>query len=296
MLQSMTGFGEARAQRDDLTVAAEIRGVNGRHLKLSIRASDPYGLLEPDLERLLRQRLRRGTIQLNLRVETVKRPEDYQLNLVAIRGYYDQLKELDLESWRALPAADMLPSLLPLPGVVEPSRRDPEAIRAAWPVIERVVAEALDRYDEARANEGAAMKRELVAIAESIARLVEQVAARGPEVVAGYRDRLTERINALTRDQGIRVEPSDLIREVAIFADRCDVSEEVTRLQAHLEQFRSVLDAGESPGRKLEFVTQEMGREVNTIGSKANDVAISRLVFEMKGLLERVRELIPNIE
>ena len=115
-------------------------------------------------------------------------------------------------------------------------------------------------------------------------------------VVQAYHRRLTERVQALVQDQGVTVEPEDLIREVAILADRCDISEEIVRLRAHLAQYAEIIDEPESAGRKLEFVVQEMGREINTIGSKANDVEISRAVVEVKALLEKIRELVQNVE
>ena len=135
---------------------------------------------------------------------------------------------------------------------------------------------------------------------QALGRLVEtglgRIADRGPVVVQAYQKRLIERVQALVQDQGVTVEPKDLIREVAILADRSDISEEIVRLRAHLAQYHEILREPESAGRKLEFVVQEMGREINTIGSKANDVEISRNVVEIKGLLEKIRELIQNVE
>lgn len=139
------------------------------------------------------------------------------------------------------------------------------------------------------------MARELVALGKAISEELERVVARVPAVVASFQNRLLERVQALVHER-VAVEAKDLIREVAILADRADVAEEITRLRAHLQQYLEVIAAPESAGRKLEFVVQEMGRETNTIGSKANDVAISRSVVEMKASLERIRELIQNVE
>ncbi len=139
------------------------------------------------------------------------------------------------------------------------------------------------------------METELLSLGREISRQLDRVAARGPELVASYQGRLTERIQALVKDR-VAIEPKDLIREVAILAERADIAEEIVRLRAHLAQYVEVIHEPESAGRKLEFVVQEMGRETNTIGSKANDVAISREVVEIKGLLEKVRELIQNVE
>jgi uncharacterized protein (TIGR00255 family) len=140
------------------------------------------------------------------------------------------------------------------------------------------------------------MAVELLALGKAIADQLSRIADRGPEVVSGYQARLFERVQGLLQGHGVTVETKDLIREVAILAERADIAEEVIRLRAHLGQFVEVIHELESSGRKLEFVVQEMGRETNTIGSKANDVEISRGVVEIKGTLEKIRELIQNVE
>ena len=183
-----------------------------------------------------------------------------------------------------------------MPGVVEEARPAACDPHDDWPAIARVVGEALDKLEAVRAQEGRAMAAELQSLGRSIDDHLARIAARGPLVVQMFQNRLIERIAALVQDQGVTIDPKDLIREVAILADRSDISEEIVRLRAHLVQYQEILDDPESGGRKLEFVVQEMGREVNTIGSKASDVEISRNVLEIKGLLEKIRELIQNVE
>lgn len=289
----MTGFGDARYQDPRWSIQVEVRTVNNRHLKLSSKISDPYSALEAELEQLVKARLRRGSVQLSVRIERPRRAEDYRLNTVALASYRDQIE--------ALPGADrtepgLLAALLTLPGVVEEARPTASDPHDDWPEIEKVVTAALDQLEAARTREGRAMAEELGAMGRSIEQHLGRVADRGPQVVQGYQKRLTERIQALVQDQGVTVDAKDLIREVAILADRSDVSEEVVRLRAHLTQYHQILAETESAGRKLEFVVQEMGREINTIGSKANDVEISRNVVEIKGVLEKIRELVQNIE
>lgn len=292
MLLSMTGFGEARAQDERLGVTVELRTVNNRHLKLNARISEPYGSLEPELERLVREHVRRGTVQLNLRVERPRQAEDYRLNLVALKSYRDQVSTLI--AFGSDPSIYV--GLLQLPGVVESRTSSVEDPSADWPALSKVVAEALVKLQLSRAEEGRAMSGELLALGKTVAEHLGQVAARGPEVVRSYQARLIERVQALVEGRGVSIEPKDLIREVAILAERADIAEEVLRLRAHLAQYVEVIHEPESAGRKLEFVVQEMGREVNTIGSKANDTEISRGVVEMKGALEKIRELIQNVE
>jgi uncharacterized protein (TIGR00255 family) len=291
VLLSMTGFGEARIQDDRWTVTAEVRTVNNRHLKLNARISEPYSSLEPEVERMVRESVRRGTVQLILRIERPRRVEDYRLNLIALESYRNQLQSLQAGGTQV-----EIATLLVLPGVVEERRSAVDEPREDWPELARLIGASLQMLQKSRAEEGRVMANELLALGQSIRENLERVAARGPEVVTSYQKRLTERVQNLIRDQGVVLEAKDLIREVAIHAERADVAEEITRLRAHLDQYAEVINEPESSGRKLEFVVQEMGRETNTIGSKANDLEISRSVVEMKGALEKIRELIQNVE
>jgi uncharacterized protein (TIGR00255 family) len=287
----MTGFGEARHQDPRGLILVEVRAVNHRYFKFSARLSESCAALEPALERLVRERVKRGSIQLNLKLELPRRPEDYRLNLVALASYRDQLKQL--------PGFDESPlglaQLLALPGVVENVGAPLAAAEEDWPGIERVVNVALEALENSRAGEGRAMATELLALGQAIEAELAEIGQRGPQVVESYHKRLTERVKHLVHEHGVTVEPKELAREVAILADRCDISEEIVRLRSHLSQYRSLLGATETSGRKLEFLTQEIGREINTIGSKANDVQISRSVVEVKAVLEKIRELIQNV-
>ncbi len=291
----MTGFGDARFQDPRWSIEVEVRTVNNRHFKLSARISEPYSALEAELERLVREKVRRGAVQMSIRIERPRRAEDFRLNTVALRSYRDQLRSLQAELNAPLEGAS-LAALLALPGVVEEARPAASNPHDDWPAIARVVGEALGKLEAVRAQEGRAMAAELQSLGQAIDDNLGRIAARGPLVVQMFQKRLTDRIAALVQDQGVTIDPKDLIREVAILADRSDISEEIVRLRAHLVQYQEILDDSESGGRKLEFVVQEMGREVNTIGSKASDVEISRNVFEIKALLEKIRELIQNVE
>lgn len=292
----MTGFGEARHQDPRWTIQVEMRTVNNRHFKLSARISDEFSSMEGALEQLVRERVKRGTVQVSLRIDRPRRPEDYRLNLVALASYRDQLRGLLAEGPGGREAAIDLTRLLVLPGVVEEVRSAPQAPSDDWPEVARVVERALVALEQSRAKEGRAMADELTALGQTIAEHVGGIAERGPVVVQSYHRRITERVQALVADQGVTVEPENLIREVAILADRCDISEEIVRLRAHLAQYAAIIDEPESSGRRLEFLVQEMGREINTIGAKAGDVEISRAVVDVKALLEKIRELVQNVE
>ncbi len=292
----MTGFGEARHQDPRWTIQVELRTVNNRHFKLSARISDEFSSMEGALEQLVRERVKRGTVQVSLRIERPRRPEDYRLNLVALGSYRDQLRSLQAGESVGQEAAIDLSRLLVLPGVVEEVRTTAHSPSEDWPEVARLVGQALDALEASRAQEGRAMADELIALGRSIGEHLGRIADRGPAVVQSYHRRITERVQALVAEQGVTVEPENLIREVAILADRCDISEEIVRLRAHLAQYAAIIDVPESSGRRLEFLVQEMGREINTIGAKASDVEISRAVVDVKALLEKIRELVQNVE
>jgi uncharacterized protein (TIGR00255 family) len=290
----MTGHGEAHRHQDGTSAAVEVRAINNRYLKLNFRASDGYQSLEPQVEAIVRQHVRRGTIQVNLQVDREPSAEDYRLNETVLKGYLTQLERLV-----GTPAAGQtvpLASLLALPGVVREPMAEQAAIEAQWPLIELVLQEALANLDKMRIEEGRTMAGDLAANARAIAAELAAVERRAPQVVDAYRGRLTERLNKLLGELGVQIQPADIVREVGIFAERSDIAEEIVRLRSHLEQFDTVMATDESSGRKLEFLTQEMFRETNTIGSKANDAEIARHVIEMKTAIERMREMIQNVE
>ncbi len=293
----MTGYGESHYHGDKLRLSIEVRALNNRYLKLSVRAPEPYNLLEPEFEKIIRRTVRRGTIQLCLRCERQSSVQDFRINAVALRSYLGQLRGLADELGPAkVETEHLLAQILALPGVVpEPgiTTFDPQE---EWPLLEKVLEEALGRLQGMRAEEGRAMAQEFLQYRDQIGTELQLIRERAPAVVATFRERLYERVRKLLGELDIEIDRSDLIKETAILAERSDIAEEVVRLSSHLDQFQEIMNEPESPGRKLEFLTQEMFRETNTIGSKANDVEISRRVVEIKGILEKIRELVQNVE
>jgi uncharacterized protein (TIGR00255 family) len=292
----MTGFGEASYQSESMNLAIELRALNNRYLKVSLRAPDPYHLLEPEFEKVIRRTVRRGTIQAHLRCQRQSAAQDFQLNTTALRSYITQLRGLyDEMGWRNH-GESILPSLLALPGVAAEPATASLNLQDDWPVLEKVLDQALNRLQTMRQEEGKAMARELLTHREQMIGCLALIRERAGSVVEDHRDRLLDRVRALLQDLDVKLDTSDLIKEVSIFAERSDIAEEIVRLASHLDQFQEMINEPESSGRKLEFLTQEMGREANTIGSKASDVTISRYVVEIKGTLEKVRELVQNVE
>lgn len=290
----MTGFGEAHTQRDGLAVAVEVRTINSRFFKLAVRAGEGYGLLESQIEAIVRKRIRRGTIQINVRVDRIRSPEDFRINSQVLDRYRRQLDVLHRE-WD-LPDAVSLESLLLLPGVIEEDASGAAACGDGWPLIAETLEAAMENLTQMRAEEGRAMADDLKANCRAAAASLTEIQRRAPLVVDTYRTRLAERLKRTLAEYDVVLDAGDLIREVSLFTERGDISEEIVRLQSHLDQFDATMDLPESSGRRLEFLTQEILRETNTIGSKANDVEIAREVIEIKAAIERVREMVQNIE
>ena len=290
----MTGFGEAHGQRDGLAVAVEVRTINSRFFKLAVRTGEGYGLLEPQIEAIVRKRIRRGTIQVTVRVDRLRSPEDYRINAQVLDRYRRQLESLYRE-WD-LSGAVSPESLLSLPGVVDEDASRLAAPSTDWPLIGETLEEAMENLARMRAEEGRAMAGDLKANCQAAAASLAQVRRRAPLVADAYRARLEERLKRTLAEYDVVLDVADLVREVSLFAERGDISEEIVRLQSHLDQFDTTMDLPESSGRRIEFLTQEMLRETNTIGSKANDVEIAREVIEIKTAIERIREMVQNIE
>jgi uncharacterized protein (TIGR00255 family) len=290
----MTGFGEARSQMDGMSVVVEVRTINSRHFKHSYRASEGYAALEPEVEAITRETVRRGTVQLNLRIERRASVDDYRINTEVLDNYRLQLEEYTGRSEWNDPID--LRMLLALPGAVDEQAAGDYDPREDWPKIEPVIREALAALSQMRAAEGVALAADLAHNGRQILELLDAIAKRAPDVTQSYQSRLTARVQQALSDLNVTVEPADLLREISLFAERSDISEEIVRLRSHLQQYEAALMLAESSGRKLEFIAQEMGREVNTIGSKANDAEISHLVVEIKTALERIREQIQNVE
>lgn len=290
----MTGHGEAHGRRNELSVVAEVRTINSRHFKLNMRAGECFLSLEPRVERVVRKRVRRGTVLVNLNVDRELTPDQYCLNDLVLQGYRNQLEQLCEKLHVAEPVR--LEALLTLPGVVEERVADRACEETDWPLIEEVLGRALDHLCEMRREEGRAMAEDLASNCQAVLDQLDHISERAPRVAENYRARLTERLDTLLSEYGTRVEPADMAREVGLMAERSDISEELVRLRSHIDQFRCMMQLPESPGRKLDFLTQEMFRESNTIGSKANDADIAAHVVEVKATIERMREMVQNVE
>ncbi len=290
----MTGFGEAQRKNATMAVSVEVRTINSRYFKLTVRSGEGYSMLEPLVEGQVREHIKRGTIQVSLRIDRARSSDDFRLDTAVLSGYRNQLDKLYREWHVSQPVG--VENLLALPGVVQQNGASSFEVERDWPLVRETLEEAMRQMTKMRSEEGRAMAADLAANCATVAGELDAIDARAPLVREAYRDRLTDRISKSLEEFKITLQPGDLIRELSIYAERSDISEEIVRLRSHLEQFGATLELDESSGRKLEFLTQEMFRETNTIGSKANDVQISRHVIEIKAAIERIREMIQNVE
>ncbi len=290
----MTGHGEAHHHADGVSIGVEVRTVNNRYLKVSIRTGEGYSSLESAIEAVVRETLRRGSVQLSIRIDREASSDDYQLCAPVLEGYLRQIELL--QGAGGISGAVRIEQLLGLPGVVKTKSTSTELAERDWPAIERALREALSKLESMRRSEGAAMAADLLANCHQVASQLAHIEKRAPVVVEAYRTRMVDRLSKLMAEFNVSVTASDVVREVGMFAEKSDISEEIVRLRSHCEQFERVMKNEETPGRKLEFLTQEMFRETNTIGSKSNDAEIATFVIEIKTAIERMREMIQNVE
>lgn len=293
MICSMTGYGDAaRTTAEGVTYAVEIRSLNNRYFKASIKLPDPLQYLESEVERLLRDRLGRGSVTYSLRMRSVTGIEAYEINVSALERYVRQLQAL---AGLGVNISVELGSTLSLPGVSQPPQLTEEQKAQQWELVRGLTLEVLDKTNQMRRIEGRALREDLLAHCQVILDELEAIGLRAPEVVQEYHRRLSDRVEELMRNGKLSLEADALAREVAIYAERCDISEEIARLGSHIQQFRDLCDSSELAGRKLEFLTQEMLREANTIASKSNDVAIAHGVIEVKASVDRLKEQTANV-
>ncbi|HPF14626.1 MAG: YicC family protein [Planctomycetes bacterium] len=291
-IHSMTGFGAAQLEEGGITIRAEVRTVNHRHLQVRLRLPSSHYRLEPRLEGLVKVALQRGAVQVHIHLETAGAPPNVRVNGDLAQVYAQALRALG--SRLGLEPDLNLLQVAGLPGVlqVEETPSDLEQ-EAAW--IEQCLVLALEDLAHMRHREGQSLVADLRLRASEVAQAREAIATRSPAVLLEHKQRLQERVAALLDGQEPPSE-KDLAREITLLADRLDVSEELARLQAHLEQLEALLEQGGSVGRKLDFLAQEFMREANTIGSKCSDADTAHAVVGMKTAIERLREQIQNVE
>lgn len=291
MLLSMTGFGTGRANADGEELSVEIRAVNHKYCEVKARLPRELSSLELALTRAIKQRLTRGAIDVLVKRHTAASAGVPRVDTALAREYFRALQELAAEL--RVPQQMAVMDLASQPGVVRLEERE-VSLDLATKAMLAAAGQALDSVTQMRRAEGEAIRADLSARLEAVESVAREIAALAPTAVEEYRRRISERVAELAK--GVPIEPQRLAQEVAFFGERTDIAEEMTRLASHIEQFRALLASEEPAGRKLEFLVQEMHREINTAGSKSQSSEITSRVVSAKAELERIREQVQNVE
>ena len=294
MIKSMTGFGRSEYSDGKRNITCEIKSVNHRYSDITVKMPRRYSFAEDKIKQAVKSKLARGKVDVSINVENVTENDVViKLNQLAAKQYYDNLKELK-ETFDLSGDID-LELLATMPDVLKavPDVDDEEELTKA---ILIPVAEASANLEKMRAIEGARLADDLINKGETIKSILDQIEERSPLVVKDYMEKLRARIAELL-DGAAEIPEDRILTEAAIFADKCAIDEEITRLNSHLLQLKSILTGSESTvGKKLDFLVQEMNREANTIGSKANDITITNHMLNIKAEIEKIREQVQNIE
>jgi uncharacterized protein (TIGR00255 family) len=291
----MTGHGLARAEGKELAVEVEIRTVNHRFVAVQMKLPGELGSLEPEIEASIRKRLHRGAVAVSAQV--LRRGSalaEATVHLEQARAVVAGLRRLAREL--KLSGEISLTDVAAAPGVLGGGSKGTDSDGRVCGLALRAVNDALDRVIAAREREGAALARELRARIASMSARVDELEARAPQAVAEHHERLRRRLAEILEGTRASLREEDLAREVALLAERSDVAEEIARLRAHLEEAEALLHRAEPVGRRLDFLIQEVQREVNTLGSKSTDTAMTRAALDLKADVDRVREQSANLE
>ena len=291
MLRSMTGFGSAASREDGVSLQVEIRTVNNKFYKAHIRLPEPLQSLETAIDIAISKRLSRGSVTVNVKFVDISEHGIATVNKEILQNYIEQLRDVDAEL-----QIDM-GRLLHLPGVLHSDEEDDVASRTKDALLALVDKACIDVLDM-RTREGKVLEEDLEIHLSKIDDDLTCIKDRTPEIVEEYQTRLHARVQNLLQEIGKSIDEKDLLREVAIFAEKTDIAEEIARLSGHLLQFRELIERsnGEPVGRTLDFLAQEMLRESNTIASKCLDGETSRRIVEIKGAVDRIKEQVQNAE
>lgn len=292
MLKSMTGFGRMQEVINNREILVEIKAVNHRYYEFNSRVPRAYGYLDEKLKGFLNGRVSRGKVEVSVSIFNQEGADAaIEINRSIADGYVSALRsvseELDLKDDLSLSSIMRLPDIFNVVKTAE----DEEII---WQDVKTVASKALDKFINMRETEGKKMYEDISSRLDFIESVVGKIEKRSPEVTELYREKLYSKIKEIVGDRNI--DDARVLTEAAVFSEKTAVDEETVRLRSHIAQYRSLLDSDEAVGRKLDFLTQEMNREVNTIGSKGQDLEITKMVVDLKSEIEKIREQIQNIE
>jgi len=296
--RSMTGYGSAQATGSRLAAEVEIRSVNARSLKVTFRTPTFLSAREPELEKVVRSYLKRGTVTCYVRINLLEAEDVLRVRPEVVKGYHAALEPLRRDGF--LDGATTPETISNLPGAIESGASRPLSPED-WTVLREALTGALDELNAMRQREAVHLVTDLLSITASMRTDVAAISQRVPTVLKDQTRKLKERIDAIIADhdlgaRGIELDDATIAREMAIVADRSDIREEITRMTAHLEEFEKLLGKDGEIGRTLDFVAQEMLREANTMGSKSQDTELARSVISLKTSIDRLKEQAANLE
>ncbi len=290
MIKSMTGFGKASCQLPDKTINIEVRALNGKNLDIGLKVPQIYKEKEQEVRSLLSGSLSRGKVELYISIDNHNASAAYTLNKPLLEKYYRELIDFAREV-DALESNDLIPAILRLPEVFQQEDRSPD--EAEWTTLLEALQQALEQTDAYRISEGAHLEKDLQERIAVIGRMLSEIEPLEAQRTSAMRDKLHKALETLNEKNNY--DPNRFEQELIYYLEKLDITEEKVRLNKHLEYFSDTLAADISSGKKLGFITQEIGREINTIGSKANDAGIQRIVVQMKDELEKIKEQLMNI-
>ena len=290
----MTGYGEAQGEADGVSYAVEIKTVNNRYLKTIIKLPELASFLEEDIDKLLRKNILRGTTNYALRLKDTSTSALFDIDETALKSVMEKLSRAG--SSTGINGTIDIGNLLILPGIIQPALPDKKRADHIRKHVLEISQEALDKLKQMRATEGGYLEADIKKCCTAIEDDLEQIRSRSSIVMQEYAEKLKKRVNELLARAELKIDEGILAREVAIFADRSDISEEVSRLDSHLQQFEQCCNGVDLAGRRLDFISQEMLREANTIASKASDTETTRCVVNIKCQIDRIKEQVQNIE
>lgn len=293
MLFSMTGFGRGEASENGFALTAEVRAVNSRYLDLSIRLPQEIQDRELDLKEIIQTKINRGKLNVNIRLDQAQTGEpEVTFNKELVKGYKQLLERLRASAQIDEPVT--LRNLMSFNDIFVSREQDEETLKKIWQLTREATLEALEHLNQMRRQEGQQLENDLHQRVDNIEELLDKIAVLTKDRAEEARNKLKQRLEELIDDDSL--DPERLEMEVAILADKMDITEEIVRLQSHIKFFREALEQDESVGRRLNFLSQEINREINTIGSKANSSEISQHVVHAKENLEQIREQVQNVE
>ncbi len=292
MVKSMTGYGRASQTLNMRGITVEVRSVNHRYLDCTVKTGRAYNFLDDPVKRTVSESILRGKTDVFITIDTSEADNvEIHLNEPLLRGYLDTFATMNakygIDNNISVSELVKIPDLL----TVEKQEEDLDELTAD---VLKVLAEALEGHSEMRVKEGKKLADDMIGRLDLISEFTDRVESRSPKCVEEYRQKLEARMKEVLEDA--MIEPQRILTEAAIFADKIAVTEEIVRLRSHISQFKDMLKNGGAVGRKLDFLVQELNREVNTIGSKANDLEVTSIVVDMKAEIEKIREQVQNIE